>query len=293
MQRPGSRILLALLPAVLFAAVPALAEDEAQTSPPQPAAAKKAPPKPAAVEWAPTDVGDRFSIVPTPLVNDKGVFEAWVTHRFFTPVREAGGTGLLGLDRGNSTGIGLQYSLVKNVAVQLYRTTYSGDYEFAAKITALRPSEAVPIAIGIRGGLNWVTEDYVDKQSSGFGQLLISGTIGDRVTIGVAPSYTQRTPSGLKSVFNVPVAVQIKVTSSIAAIGEYVPRWKHEVPDGKGQWSFAIQKSVYHHKFALWIGNSGASTVDLLLAGDYNGGVTESNIRIGFNLLRQFDIATD
>lgn len=290
MSRLAHRTLLALLAAALAGTVHA---DEVQDAPPQPKPVAKPAPKPAADEWAPTDIGDRFSVVPTPLADDKGVFETWVTHRFFTSVREAGGTGLLGLDRGNSAGIGMMYVPVKNVALQLYRTTYGGDYEIAGKITALRPSESFPIGIGVRGGINWLTEDYVQKQSSGFGQLLISATIGDRVTLGFAPGYTQRTPSGLKSVFNVPVALQLRVTNSIALIGEYVPRWKHEVADGKGQWSFVIQKSVYRHKFALWIGNSGASTVDQVLAGDYAGGVTESNIRIGFNLLRQFDIAAD
>ena len=51
-----------------------------------------------------------------------------------------------------------------------------------------------------------------------------------------------------------PVILQLKVTKSIALIGEYVPK-KDFVPDSVGQWSVAIEKQVFNHRFALWMGN--------------------------------------
>ena len=45
--------------------------------------------------------------------------------------------------------------------------------------------------------------------------------------------------------------------------------------------------------FALWLGNSGATTIDQMMDGAYNGGVTDYNFHIGFNISRQFDIFVD
>jgi Membrane bound beta barrel domain (DUF5777) len=66
---------------------------------------------------------------------------------------------------------------------------------------------------------------------------------------------------------------------------------KDVVPDSVGQWSVAIQKQLFNHKFALWMGNSQASTVDQYVGGDYGGGVTDRNMKIGFNLIREWDLS--
>lgn len=242
-------------------------------------------------DWAPTAVGNRFLQTQTPLVNDAGTFEVAVTHRFNQSIIESGGGGAFGLDSGSSTGIHFDYAFLKRLSVQVGRTTTNSDYEFALKGTLLRPTESLPIAVGLRAGFDWLTASYLpEKKTAAFGQLLFSATLGDRVTIAAAPTYVQKTESQDDRVFNVPLILQVRITKSISAIGEYVPAKKGIVPDGVGQWSFGIEKGVYNHKFALRIGNSGGTQVDQIMAGDWFGGVRESNIRIGFNLIRQWDI---
>ena len=289
--------------AALAVPAPALAQDTAAQSAvaaPSEASKGKPPAKAAAVETeeegVATGIGSHFVTTNTPLVNDQGVFEAVINHRFDTPVREAGGQRAFGLDSGASIGLGMEYTFVKNLSVQVYRQSVDADYEFALKGTLVRPTAALPLALGLRGGIDWETADYIaEKYSAGFGQLLVSVTLGDRVTLGAAPTYVSRTPTGGHA-WNVPVTVQIKLTNSIAAIGEYIfaRRSRNGDPaDTKGQWSFALEKNVYHHKFALVIGNTTATAVNELMAGDFAGSsVTESNIRLGFNIVRQFDIAT-
>lgn len=242
--------------------------------------------------WSPTGLGARFTQTQTPLTNDRGMFEANIWHRFYTPSNQAKTDGLLGLDGGANVTLGIDYTFVKNLAFQMFRSGYNADYELALKWTALRPAEKLPLAIGVRGGVDWWTASYLQQDSTFFGQVLISYTIADRVTIGIAPSYVEKTSTGLDDVFAVPVVAQIKLTNSIAAIGEYVARNK-DIPNTVGQWSFGVEKAVYRHKFSLWIGNSGAITVDQRVGGDYLGGLTESNIRLGFNIMRQFDIAAE
>jgi hypothetical protein len=266
-----------------------------------------------------TGVGNRFINTYTPLTNDKGVAEAVITHRFDAAVIDSGGSSLWGLDGSAQIGLGIEYVPLKNVAVQIYRARNLADYEFAAKVTLLWPRKELPLAVGVRAGLNWLSASYLDslglqKQSGGFGQILVSYTIADRVTLAAAPSYVQRTPVQT-DVFNVPVIAQVKITKTIALIGEFIPK---STLDLKGfdpatgtyvsvppvyQWAVLLEKAVYHHRFGIYIGNTLASTVDQMMGGDYGatpatdrsgnpivvGGVTDKNLHFGFNITRSFD----
>ncbi len=240
-------------------------------------------------EGVTTTLGNRFSQTSTPLTNERGKFEAVFTHRFNQAVKDAGGSSLWGLDSGAAIGIGVDYVFIPNLAVQVYRVNNYADYEFALKGTLLRPNASLPLAVGARAGLDWRTAAYAPKETSFFGQVLVSYTIANRVTLAAAPSYAQNTQFQ-KDVFNVPLILQLKITKSIALIGEYVPT-KNVVPDSVGQWSVAIEKQVFNHRFALWMGNSQASTVDQYVGGDYSGGVTDRNVKIGFNLIRAWDLS--
>src|SRR5512140_672434 len=266
-----------------------------------------------------TDVGNRFINTNTPLTNDQGVFEIVITHRFDQPVKDAAGSNLWGLDGSAEIGLGVEYVPIRDVAVQVYRARSHADYEFAAKITLIKPTKDLPIGIGARGGVNWLSGSDLagsglQKQSSGFGQLLVSATLLDRVTIATAPTYVQRTPVQAK-VWSVPVMAQIKITKSVALIGEFIPKSKADLKGfdvGTGtfvdvspvyQWSVMLEKSVFHHRFGLYAGNTVASTVDQMAGGDFGagftrdqggnrvlvGGVTDRNLHFGFNVTRSFD----
>jgi Membrane bound beta barrel domain (DUF5777) len=177
---------------------------------------------------------------------------------------------------------------VPNVAVEVTRVNNYADYEFALKATLVRPQASFPLGLGVRGGLDWRTAAYAPKETSGFGQVLLSYTIANRVTIAAAPSYTANTQFQ-RDVFNVPVVLQLKITKSIAVIGEFVPK-KNLLPDSVAQWTVAIEKQIFHHRFAVWMGNTQATTVDQYIGGDYGGGITDKNMKIGFNLSRAWDL---
>jgi hypothetical protein len=235
-----------------------------------------------------TGVGNRFSQTSTPLTNEKGELEWNFTHRFNQDAKDAGGGSLWGLDTGAAIGFGVDYVFVPNVALQVYRVNTYADYEFALKATLVRPKAFLPLGLGVRGGLDWRTAAYAPREASAFGQVLVSYTIANRVTVAAAPSYAANTQFQ-KDVFNVPIILQIKITKSIAVIGEFVPK-KNVVPESVAQWSFAIEKQLFNHKFAVWMGNSQATTVDQYIGGDYGGAVTDRNMRIGFNLARAWDL---
>ncbi|MCL4807769.1 MAG: hypothetical protein KJ062_08225 [Thermoanaerobaculia bacterium] len=249
-----------------------------------PASAQEAP------DWTP-GYGTLFLQTHSPLVNDAGILETLFTHRFNQPVNEAGGTDLFGLDNGANIGIGLSWVPVRGLAAEVYRASNGGDYEFAAKLALLTPRKECPVGISVRAGVNWLTKYEIEDDFGGFGQLLVAWTVGDRVTLAAAPSYSSNSPL-FKDAFNVPLAVQVRFGRGLYAGGEYVFR-NGDLDGSVGQWSFAIEKAVYRHRFLVWIGNSPATTVDQIVAGDYAGGVTDSNIRLGFNISRQFRIGGD
>jgi hypothetical protein len=239
------------------------------------------------VDWDP-GYGDRFLQTASPLTNDQGLFQVLFTHRFNQPVNEAGGNNLFGLDSGANIGIGVSYVPVDRLEVEAYRASSGGDYEFAAKYTFLKPTPKRPVAVGLRGGMNWLTKYELDDKVGVFGQALVAVTLAEKVTFAAAPTYVSNTPL-FTDVFNVPLMVQLKMGKGFLATAEYVFR-NQDLEGSVGQWSFALEKSVWRHRFAVWIGNSAATTVDQTMAGDYAGGVTESNIRLGFNIVRQFEI---
>ena len=239
-------------------------------------------------EGVATGVGNRFSQTSTPLTNDKGTLEWVFTHRFNQNVKDAGGSSLGGLDSGAAIGFGVEYVFVPNVAVQVYRVNNYADYEFALKATLVRPQATFPLGLGVRGGFDWRTAEYAPKETSAFGQVLLSYTIANRVTIAAAPSYTANTQFQTH-VFNVPVVLQLKVTKSIAVLAEFVPK-KRVLEDSVAQWTVAIEKQIFHHRFAVWIGNTQATTIDQYIGGDYAGGITDKNMKIGFNLSRAWDL---
>lgn len=236
-----------------------------------------------------TGLGNRFSQTSTPLTNDRGTLEWVFTHRFNQDIKDAGGSSLGGVDSGAAIGFGVEYVFVPNVAVQAYRTNNYADYEFALKATLVRPRPSFPLGLGVRGGIDWRTAPYAPKETSAFAQTLLSYTIANRVTLAAAPSYTANTQFQ-KDIFNVPLAVQIKVTKSIAVIGEFVPK-KNFLPDSVAQWTVAIEKQIFHHRFAVWVGNTQATTVDQYIGGDAGGGITDRNMKLGFNLSRGWDLS--
>ena len=239
------------------------------------------------IDWDP-GYGDRFLQTASPLTNDQGLFQVLFTHRFNQPVNEAGGNNLFGLDSGANIGIGLSYVPVDRLAVEVYRASSGGDYEFALKYTFLKPTPKRPVAVGLRGGMNWLTKYELEDKAGFFGQALVAVTLAEKVTLAAAPTYVSNTPL-FTDVFNVPFIVQLKMGKGFLATGEYVFR-NQDLEGSVGQWSFALEKTVWRHRFAVWIGNSAASTVDQTMAGDYAGGVTDSNLRLGFNIVRQFEI---
>ena len=68
---------------------------------------------------------------------------------------------------------------------------------------------------------------------------------------------------------------------------EYIPA-NRDLDDSQDAWHVALSKKVGGHIFEVVLGNSRASTVDQMLGGDFAGGFRTRDVRLGFNIIRDF-----
>src|SRR5262249_28321369 len=113
--------------AVLLSSAALAARAQNAPKPPEAKDAKDAKPKAEAPAEEPEEIGawigNRFLQTSSPLVNDKGIFEANFNHRFYASIIESGGSRLYGLDNGAAVFLSMDYAPLKNVSVQISRAS--------------------------------------------------------------------------------------------------------------------------------------------------------------------------
>ena len=86
--------------------------------------------------------------------------------------------------------------------------------------------------------------------------------------------------------------VQKEVTALISQIGDIVGQTTfngNKLLDGSvAAWHAALSKDIGGHLFEIVLGNSRAVTVDQYLGGDSPAGFRAGDVRLGFNLIREF-----
>jgi hypothetical protein len=102
----------------------------------------------------------------------------------------------------------------------------------------------------------------------------------------LVPSYASDTPT-LKNAFNLGVGVAYRMGKGWSLAGEGIPA-NRDTPKAKAAWDVAIIKRIPGHEFLIYLGNSRATTTDLMVGSDLPGGFNSGDVRIGFNLMRRF-----
>ena len=295
-----SRTLPALL--LLFAALPAAAQEAPATEPVRP------------------PEGSVIINLPSAEVNGPKVLELMITHRFAGAVSGSDIHSLFSFDSGADVNIGLSYVPLKNLEIALLRGRSLEDYELSAKYRFILPAES-PLGLALRVGGNARTGSvpefegvstcesprpafcaYFDNRYGFFTQAIVAVTLFSRVQITAVPTYVSRAAqafdvptdySGIhKDVFNIPFAVAIAATRSVNIHGEVVPRISRANSGGVG-WIVALEKTVLRHRFAFTVGNLRPTTVDQYIGADFIG---KNNLRLprdyylGFNIVRQWKL---
>jgi hypothetical protein len=267
-----------LVPAVLVAALLAA----------QPAAAQELPAENG------TDRPVRRDSLGTILINGATPYtlgarklEVLFTHRFQQAIQDGDSHNLWGLDSGADVGIGLAWGATSKLDLSLYRASFQEDFELAGKFLIFEQSGRLPLTLAARAGVDHLRRPGVEDPTRPFAQLLLARKLAPGVNLLVSPSWVRDTPR-LRNAFNVPVGLTFPLPGEDTLIEiEYIPA-NRDLDDSEDAWHVALSKKVGGHIFEVVLGDSRATTVDQMLGGDFAGGFRTRDVRLGFNIIRDF-----
>jgi hypothetical protein len=232
-------------------------------------------------------IGPRLVDMPTPFTVGARRVEVLFSHRFQQTVSDGRGHNLWGLDSGADVGLGLAWGVSRNFDLGVYRSSFQENFELAGKFLVFEQAPRVPFSIGLRAGADLPQRSGIEDRRRPFGQLLLSRSFGHGVDLFVSPTWVRDTPQ-LRKAFNVPVGLTIPLPARHFLELEYIPR-NRDLKGSVAAWHVAILAPVGNHLFTLVVGNSRATTVDQYTGGDAATGFKAGDVRLGFNLVRNFD----
>lgn len=238
-------------------------------------------------------VGTRLIDVATPFTVGRQRLELLFTHRFVQAVNQGGnGHNLFGLDSGADVGIGLTYGLLRHLDLSVYRSSFQEDYELAAKLQVLDQSAGMPLSAAVRGGADLLGRLGVEDPHRPFAQVLLARRLAAGWNLFASPSWVHGTPL-LRDAWNVPLGFTVPLPGKCLLDGEAIAadRALHRMPGAsRFAWHSALSKQVGWHLFQIVVGNSRATTVDQIVGGDSAVGFNTRDVRLGFNLVRYFNL---
>lgn len=256
------------------------------------------PTGPAAAQTGPYDPVDRDPLGTilingaTPYTLGSHRLEVLFTHRFQQPVNDGGNShNLWGLDNGADVGIGLGWGLTSRLDLTVYRDSFQEDFELAGKLLVFEQAPRIPLTVAVRAGADLLRRPGVEDPDRPFVQLLLARKLARGVNLLVSPSWVRDTPQ-LRNAFNVPLGLTFPLPGDQLLEIEYIPA-NRDLKDSLDAWHVALSKKVGGHIFEIVAGNSRATTVDQMLGGDSAAGFKQRDVRLGFNIVRDFSFLND
>jgi Membrane bound beta barrel domain (DUF5777) len=225
----------------------------------------------------------------TPYTLGSRRLEVLFTHRFQQPVNLGGDShNLWGLDSGADVGIGLAYGVTRHLDLSLLRSSFQEDFELAGKFLVIEQAARVPLSVAVRAGADLLGRTGVADPHRPFAQLVLARRIAPGVNLIATPSWERDTPR-LRDAWNVPLGLTLPLPAGSFLDLEFVPK-NRDLRESVAAWHAALSKPVGQHLFSIVIGNSRATTVDQYLGGDSAAGFRARDVRLGFNLVRTFQL---
>lgn len=229
---------------------------------------------------------NRLVNFPTHLTVGRGTLQVVFTHRFSQTVGDGGAEELFGLDSAADVGIGLDLGLGRNLEVGLYRSSFFKQLEASAKVTLARQGEGWPVGVAVRLGAGYRGARGVEERWTGVGQLVLARELSPSWEVFLIPMFASDTPT-LRRAGNLGAALAWRLPKNWELLAEVIPA-NRDAPTGVAAWAAGLVKRVPGHEFLMYLGNSRATTVDLLVGSDLPGGFEKGDIRLGFNITRRF-----
>lgn len=231
-------------------------------------------------------IGTRLVSLASPYPVRPRTFEVLFTHRFQQTIQDGDSHDLWGLDGGSDIGIGLSAGLTRRFDLSLYRSSLLEEFELAGKGLVFEQAPGVPLTASVRVGIDYLRRPGADDPNRPFVQLLLSRRLATGVHLLVSPSWVRGTQK-LRNAVNVPLGLTFPVGKKRLLEIEVVPK-NRDLEGSEVAWNVALSSSVGGHVFEVTLGNSRATTVDQALGGDFAGGFRKGDLRLGFNLVRDF-----
>ncbi|HKO00821.1 MAG TPA: DUF5777 family beta-barrel protein [Thermoanaerobaculia bacterium] len=252
----------------------------------------------------PIPLGDTLLTLPTSHIPSEGTWEVKFTHRFNQSIDQGNGSdrvhSLWGLDSNADVALGLSYTPHRDLEFSLMRSNALDDIEIAAKYIVVQQAAAIPIALAVRGGADWRTEQNLRDRTSFFAQLILSRQLGSRAEVFVLPTYVTnagRVVSGSSSqamfdhASNVPFGVAVQIHPGLSVVGELIPK-NRDLPDatsGDFAWALGLKRAIGGHYFEVLLTNSNSTMADQYVTTTYQGaGLNRGDLHLGFNIERRF-----
>lgn len=230
--------------------------------------------------------------LPTAVVMPQGSWLFEISHRFDKEI-SSGASDFWGLDGPAYNRLGLSYSISDRVALGVLRTNVEDNYDVSLKVGALSGGpDPVAFEVAVLGGVAWSTEVFEvdgaeDNEMQAYGQLIVNALLGERVALGLVPSYLYNPrleDFDEESAFALGINGQIFLTGAMSFIGEWLLSEEREGQEYDPA-TFGIEFETRGHFFKLILTNQA-----LLNPTQYLGGTPTKfeadQWRFGFNIQR-------
>ena len=229
--------------------------------------------------------------LPTTTTLPRGNLLFEISHRF-TPAVSEGSDALWGLDGPVINRLGLSYAATDRVLVGVTRSNLFDNVELGARARIVEGgSRALPLSLGVTGALAWNTSPGTqaeDNETQALLQVVLNAGLGDRVAIGVVPTYL-RNPRiqdvEAANAFVLGLHGQAAVAGSVNLMVEWLvseSRAGQEFDSG----TFGVELRTRGHFFKIVLTNQVRMNPTQALGGSATE-FTPDEWRLGFNITRR------
>ncbi len=232
--------------------------------------------------------------LPTAETLQKGQWLFEISHRFFPPVSE-GADALWGFDGPVINRLGLAYAASDRVMLGVLRSNQHDNLELNAKARVFEGgSNAVPVMIGLMGGVAWNTEAPTgagadENESQQYAQLMLNALLGERFAVGVVPTVF-RNPTiedaASTTVFVLGLHGQLYLSDKVSFLGEWIISEDRGVDQAHDSGTFGIELETRGHFFKIVLSNQQRLNPTQVLGGTAYE-FTPGEWRVGFNIQRR------
>lgn len=232
--------------------------------------------------------------LPTTQTPRAGAWLFEISHRFDTPISR-GSEAFWGLDGPVFNRLGLAWTPRQGIMLGLLRSNLNDNLEVNGKVRAWSGgSGGLRLEVALMGGAAWNTEIFEtpasgarDNEFQGYAQLILNAAPGDRVALGVVPTWIRNPRIDDEEPENglaLGVAGQISLSRSVKVLAEWLAT---ESRDGleHDPVSLGVGLETPGHTFRLLITNQSRLNPTQFLGGSPVA-FTPDEWRFGFNITR-------